>query len=754
MDGRRVIGLILFFSALASLSVVGFTATYGIVIGIASYADPRIEDLTYAATDAISFAQSLQEQSDVSPSRITLLTNSKASRAAIEQAFSHIAARSRPEDTVIVYLSGHGASVPDLDGDEADGDGNDEAFLPYDAGKGDPASYIIDDDLGKWIARIPANEVAVFLDSCYSGGQARSLDAASLGNKGSSDSIAKDVLTDATSKQRREILAACQPSQLAWENRGLQHGVFTYFVLQGMADNSADTNGDGKVSFRELGSYVTDKLASWSKGRAEKQQPVVEGTDEDSVVIVPDINDRCRTRLVAHYTFDGNANDEVGGRNGTNHGGQLVPGIIGQAYQFDDTPDHNTYIVTDSSFDPGTGPFAVSVWFKTDQTDPAGWIFSTHNTDNWYAPTYALMMERDGTLTFRTNDGPMLHRQDLHSENFGWNDGQWHHVVIERDTNGRKDLWVDGSLEASEYYSSQNIICGSQPLTIGGNAYNNWPADRSFQGIVDDLRIYEGVLSEDDIRNLFAQGVPEQAVSFPDPQLEQAIRTAIHRPTGAILNVDLLGIKELDLSGHGICNLTGLEYCCDMKVLTINNARISDFSPISAMRGLVWLYLENDGISDISFLAHLHTLNILDLTENQVTDLAPIAECPWLWKVFLTNNNVHSLVSLPYGREFFLAGNAITSLESLLDSPNLRVLDIAGNHVSDISVLAQFPYLRDLVLSDNEITDLQGFVDNEGVGKNDTIDLRGNPLDFSPGSTVATQIEQLRSRGVIVTTDW
>lgn len=753
MDGRRVIGWVWFFSVLIFLSTTGLATTYGIVIGVASYADPRIEDLTYAATDAISFAQSLQEQSDVSPSRITLLTNSKASRAAIEQAFSHIAAVSRPEDTVIVYLSGHGASVPDLDGDESDGDENDEAFLPYDAGKGDRASYVIDDDLGKWIAGIPAEEVAIFLDSCYSGGQARAIDTTSLGNKGLSDSIAKDILTDATVSQRREILAACQPSQMAWENRGLQHGVFTYFVLQGMADNFADTNGDGSVSFRELGAYVTDKLASWSKGRAEKQQPVVEGTDEESVVIVPDINDRCRTRLVAHYTFDGNANDEVGGRNGTNHGGQLVPGIIGQAYQFDDTPDHNTYIVTDSSFEPGTGPFAVSVWFKTDQTDPAGWIFSTHNTDNWYAPTYALMMKRDGTLTFRTNDGPMLHRQDLHSENYQWNDGQWHHVVIERDTDGRKDLWVDGSLEASEYYSSQNIICGGQPLTIGGTAYNTWSSGRSFQGIVDDLRIYEGVLSEDDIRNLFAQGVPERPVSFADSQLEQAIRTAIHRPTGAILNVDLLGIKEIDLSGLGIRDLTGLEYCRDMKVLTINNAQISDFSPISAMRGLIWLYLENDGISDISFLSHLGTLNILDLTDNHVTDLAPIAGCPWLWKVFLTNNNVHSLVSLPCGREFFLAGNQITSLAPLAVSPSLRVLDIAGNRVSDISLFAQFSYLRNLVLSDNEITDLQAFVDNEGVGKNDTIDLRGNPLDLSPGSAVAAQIVQLRSRGVIVTTD-
>ena len=108
---------------------------------------------------------------------------------------------------------------------------------------------------------------------------------------------------------------------------------------------------------------------------------------------------------------------------------------------------------------------------------------------------------------------------------------------------------------------------------------------------------------------------------------------------------------------------------------------------------------------------------------------------------------------LPTGREFFLAGNNITSLTPLTASTYLRVLDIDGNNVSDISLLAKFPWLRNLVLSNNQITDLQPLVDNPGVGKEDVIDVSGNPLDLSPGSTVAKQIKQLRARGVQVTTD-
>ena len=80
MLGRRIAGWILLLGVISAFSVAGQATMYGIVVGVANYVDPRIENLTYAATDAISFAQSLQEQGDVSPSRITLLTNDRATR--------------------------------------------------------------------------------------------------------------------------------------------------------------------------------------------------------------------------------------------------------------------------------------------------------------------------------------------------------------------------------------------------------------------------------------------------------------------------------------------------------------------------------------------------------------------------------------------------------------------------------------------------------------------------------------------------
>ena len=85
----------------------------------------------------------------------------------------------KPDDVLVIYLSGHGTSVRDQpDGDEADS--YDEVFLPIDfkpvegalEGVGAPAAnYLRDDDLGAAVAAIVAKggETVFILDSCFSG---------------------------------------------------------------------------------------------------------------------------------------------------------------------------------------------------------------------------------------------------------------------------------------------------------------------------------------------------------------------------------------------------------------------------------------------------------------------------------------------------------------------------------------------------------------------------------------------------------
>ena len=49
-------------------------------------------------------------------------------------------------------------------------------------------------------------------------------------------------------------------------------------------------------------------------------------------------------------------------------------------------------------------------------------------------------------------------------------------------------------------------------------------------------------------------------VTFPDPNLEAAIREALNKPEGPITDADLAMLTELDASGRGIRDFTCIEF--------------------------------------------------------------------------------------------------------------------------------------------------------------------------------------------------
>ncbi len=86
------------------------------------------------------------------------------------------------EDPVLLYFSGHGTRIPDLDGDELE-DGADEALLMQDAQR-IPATgerratlvnVLVDDVLADILSRIPSKHVLVLIDACHSGSATRDI---------------------------------------------------------------------------------------------------------------------------------------------------------------------------------------------------------------------------------------------------------------------------------------------------------------------------------------------------------------------------------------------------------------------------------------------------------------------------------------------------------------------------------------------------------------------------------------------------
>ena len=166
-------------------------------------------------------------------------------------------------------------------------------------------------------------------------------------------------------------------------------------------------------------------------------------------------------------------------------------------------------------------------------------------------------------------------------------------------------------------------------------------------------------------------------VTFPDPNLEVAIREALNKPSGPIYASELAELTYLPADSKGIEDLSGLQYCTNLTDLGLGDNQISDISPLANLTNLTDLYLDANQISDISPLTNLTNLANLDLGPNEISDISPLAN--------LTN---------------------------------LEYLDLESNQISDISPLVQ----------------------NGGLGAWDSVDVSGNPLSSDPVNIYIPQL--------------
>lgn len=98
-------------------------------------------------------------------------------------------------------------------------------------------------------------------------------------------------------------------------------------------------------------------------------------------------------------------------------------------------------------------------------------------------------------------------------------------------------------------------------------------------------------------------------VTFPDTNFETLIREVLDKPTGDILNTDLVPIKELIGNERGIADISGVEYCTNLEKLELKKNTISDISMLSSLTKLKILNLFNNfQVTDINSIYSLTNL--------------------------------------------------------------------------------------------------------------------------------------------------
>jgi hypothetical protein len=145
-------------------------AKKALLVGINRYKIPGA-DLRGCVNDVQNLRAALTTHYGFAPKDIATLTDLAATTKAMRDAITKLVRGAKKGDVLLFHYSGHGANVPDKDGDEADR--RDEILCPTDLDWKDP---LLDDWLRKAFNKLPAGvNLTVIMDCCHSGTNTRAI---------------------------------------------------------------------------------------------------------------------------------------------------------------------------------------------------------------------------------------------------------------------------------------------------------------------------------------------------------------------------------------------------------------------------------------------------------------------------------------------------------------------------------------------------------------------------------------------------
>jgi WD40 repeat protein len=219
---------------------------YLVAIGVSRYADANLS-LSFAAKDAEALAEVFRRrgQSLYHKIEVASLLDDQATRDNIKTSLKSVASATRPQDTLMIFLAGHGTMV-----------GQRYYFVPYELRK--RAARVEDDirqqgipadELSDYLGSAKALKRVLILDTCASGG------ALAAATKGRAGFALRGAIERLSRTQGVFTIAAAAATEEAQEAKELGHGVLSYALLAGLkavdagplADQYAQPSGPERV---------------------------------------------------------------------------------------------------------------------------------------------------------------------------------------------------------------------------------------------------------------------------------------------------------------------------------------------------------------------------------------------------------------------------------------------------------------------------------------------------------------------------
>jgi len=255
---------------------------WAVVIGIGQYDHRDIPPLKYSVADAEAVYRTLIGPGGFKKDNVLLLTDRTERKPTLKNMKyalgTFLSRAAKRDDTVLIFFAGHGA--PESDARSLERDGLAKYLIPSDADPDDLFSTALPmDDLQAIFGRIESERVVAFLDACYSGAAGGRTFTAKRTRSGSLDDLFLERLTRS---KGRAIVTAARPSDVSIELADLGHGVFTYYLVEGLK-GAADVNRDGIVTLHELYEYLEQQVTAKSRSVGSTHHPVMKGEVEGAL---------------------------------------------------------------------------------------------------------------------------------------------------------------------------------------------------------------------------------------------------------------------------------------------------------------------------------------------------------------------------------------------------------------------------------------------------------------------------------------
>lgn len=168
-------------------------------------------------------------------------------------------------------------------------------------------------------------------------------------------------------------------------------------------------------------------------------------------------------------------------------------------------------------------------------------------------------------------------------------------------------------------------------------------------------------------------------------------------------------VKELDLSGNQLSNISALKKLTQLTSLDLSDNQLTEISALEKLTQLTSLDLSENQLRDISALKKLTCLRSLYLSHNQLTEIAALTKLKNIRTLDLCINRLTQLSgieNLTQLTSLYLRANQLSNIAALAQLRDLNTLDLSHNQLSDIIVLEKLTQLSSLDLSANQITTL------------------------------------------------